>query len=85
MRAAVPPLLQVRQEGDRLDGLPQPHLVGQDAVERPLEQADHPVEADVLVLAQRVLQQERHRRLHRRRVEGVARGLEVAIVIVARW
>ena len=59
-----------------LDGLSEAHLVGEDAVEEALVEGDEPVEADVLVLAQRVLQQERHRRLHRRRVEGVARGLD---------
>ena len=59
-----------------LDGLSEAHLVGEDAVEESLVEGDEPVEADVLVLAQRVLQQERHRRLHRRRVQRVARRLE---------
>ena len=82
MGTLVPHLLEVGQEGDGLDGLAQPHLVGEDPVEEALVQRHQPVEPDVLVLSQRVLQQERHRRLHRRRVQGVARGLEVAIVIV---
>ena len=59
-----------------LDGLSEAHLVGEYAVEESLVEGDEPVEADVLVLAQRVLQQERHRRLHRRRVQRVARRLE---------
>ena len=59
-----------------LDGLSETHLVGEYAVEESLVEGDEPVEADVLVLAQRVLQQERHRRLHRRRVQRVARRLE---------
>ena len=33
MRALVSHLLEVSQEGDCLDGLAQPHLVGQDAVQ----------------------------------------------------
>ena len=71
---------EVREEGDGLDGLAEPHLVGEDPVEEALVQRHQPVEADVLVLAQRVLQQERHRRLHRRRVEGVARGLDWKLI-----
>ena len=48
------------QQSDGHDRLPQTHLIGQDAVQPPLVQRQHPVEPDVLVLPQRVLQQEGH-------------------------
>ena len=48
------------QQGDGLDGLPQTHLVCQDAVEFAVMHGGQPVQADVLVLTQGVLDQERH-------------------------
>lgn len=49
---------EVSQQGDSLDGLPQAHLVSQDAVELLLVHGDQPVQADVLVLTQLAHQQE---------------------------
>ena len=46
---------EILQEGDRLDGLSQTHLVGQDPVEAPLVERHQPVQSDVLVLPERVL------------------------------
>ncbi len=51
---------QVRQERDGHDGLAQPHLVGQNAVEAAAVESHKPVQTDVLVLPQPMLQQERH-------------------------
>ena len=48
---------QVGHEGDGLDGLAQTHLVSEDAVETALVERHQPVQPDVLVLAERVLQQ----------------------------
>jgi hypothetical protein len=48
---------QVGEEGDGLDGLAEAHLVGEDPVEVPFVERDEPVQADVLVFSQGVLQQ----------------------------
>lgn len=45
-------LLELLEEGDdrnSLDGLPQAHIVGQDAIDAALVEADHPVEAHHLI------------------------------------
>ena len=58
MRAPVAPVhAHMGQQRDRLDGFAKPHLVGQDPVEAPLVERHQPVQPDVLVLAERVLQQ----------------------------
>ena len=44
--AFVAHFLEVSQEGDGLDGLSQPHLVGQDAVQRLLVHQHQPVEPE---------------------------------------
>jgi len=54
----------VGEQGDGLDGLAQAHLVGQDAVKLLLVHGDQPVQADVLVLPQRAVQEEGDGRLH---------------------
>lgn len=45
-------LLQVGEEGQRLNRLTQPHLVGQDAIDASLVQRDDPIEARQLVVLQ---------------------------------
>ena len=52
--------------------LPQAHFVSQDAVEIPLVHGDEPVETDVLILPERVLQQKWDFGLDTRRVQSVA-------------
>ena len=52
------------EQRNGLDGLAQTHLISQDAVELILVESGHPIKAHHLVLAHRVLQQERHRRAH---------------------
>ena len=51
---------EMRQKGDGLNGLAQAHFIGQNAIETVLVERRHPVQADHLVFAQRVLKQEGH-------------------------
>ncbi len=51
---------QVGKQRDGHDGLAQPHLVGQDAIQAARVESHQPVQSDVLILSQPVLQQERH-------------------------
>ena len=69
---------QVRQQRDGLDRLPEAHLVGEDPVESLVVAAHQPVESHVLVLAQRVLQQERDPALDVRGLQRVSLGLQRA-------
>ena len=46
----VPEVLHVAEQGDRLQGLAEPHLVRQDTVDPVLVEGDHPVKAADLVV-----------------------------------
>ena len=67
---------QIREQRDGLDGFSQAHLVGEDPVESLVVAAHQPVESHVLILPQRVLQQERDPTLDVRRLERVSLGLQ---------
>lgn len=51
---------EICEKGNGLYGFAKAHLVGKDAVQVALVHGDQPVEADMLVLAKRALEQERH-------------------------
>mmetsp|Transcript_7127 Transcript_7127/g.27990 ORF Transcript_7127/g.27990 Transcript_7127/m.27990 type:complete len:297 (+) Transcript_7127:3995-4885(+) len=67
---------QIREQRDGLDGFSQAHLVGEDPVESLVVAAHQPVESHVLILSQRVLQQERDPTLDVRGLESVSLGLQ---------
>ena len=48
------------KQGNGHDGLAQPHFVRQDAIQAPRVDGHQPVQTNVLVLSQAVLQQKRH-------------------------
>jgi hypothetical protein len=72
---------KMRQQGDGLNGLAEAHFISQDAVEALVVHGDQPLKADMLVLAQLVLEQEWYLGLHLGRRQRVARRLVLLVLL----